>query len=486
MKKFENQVQFIKYSVLKEIARIGMDRCEEEEIQLIPEKIIPGPDPISRCCIYKERAIAEERVNIILNKNDSENVINVLETACDECPIYRFVITEACRGCLAHRCSQVCPVDAIYHVGQKAYIDQNKCIECGRCKSNCPYNAIAEVGRPCTRACPVDAISIDERKKAVIDNEKCIQCGACVYQCPFGAIVDKSSIFDVINLLKLSKDKKDMNLYAVVAPAISSQYSYAKIGQVKNAIKKLGFKDVIEAALGADIVAMHETKEFEDVIKNEGYMTSSCCPAFVNYIEKNFPMLEGKISSSVSPMIAVSRLIKNIDSNAKVVFIGPCTAKKMEITKVNLKGSTDFVLTFEELMAMLDAANIKVEYCEDENLDNASFFGRIFARSGGLTEAIRHIIEKEKIDVDFTPVICDGIKDCEKALKMAKVNKLKGNFIEGMVCEGGCIGGPVSLHHGKKDRFEVDKYGKLAVEKDVKDSLRIFDIENINLDRNKK
>lgn len=483
MRKFENQVQLIKYEVLKEVSKLAFKGTIKEERHKIPKTIIPGPEPRSRCCIYKERAIIEDRVELAMGGNkENKNIIEVLDIACDACPINRFVVTEACRGCLAHRCSEACPVGAIRHVGHKAYIDNNKCVECGRCREACQYNAIADVMRPCREACPVGALSIDKDKKAVIDNEKCIQCGACVYQCPFGAIVDKSFIVEVIDLLNRAKEE-DIHVYAAIAPAISSQFYYAKIGQVVNGLKKLGFYDVVEVALGADIVAQHEAEEFKETIEDKGVMTSSCCPAFVSHINKNYPMLKDKVSSSVSPMIAISRLIKNIDDNAKVVFIGPCIAKKMEIKEKDLYGSTDYVITFEELAAMLDGAEIDLEYLEEDSLDNASFYGRVFARSGGLTEAIRHVVGKEKYDIDFEPVICEGMKECEKALKIAKANKLKCNFIEGMACEGGCIGGPASLHHGPKDRGQVDKYGKEAMEKDVKDSIRIFNIDGIELER---
>lgn len=487
MRKFENQVQLIKYEVLKEVSRLALEGRLDEDLNAIPSIIDPGPEPRTRCCIYKERAITVERVKLALGGDKSNpNVVEVLETACDACPINRFVVTEACRGCLAHRCYDACPVDAIHFVEHRAYINPNKCIECGKCKEVCPYNAISDVMRPCRRACPTSALSINEEKKAVIDNEKCIQCGACVYQCPFGAVMDKSSIVEIIQLLKKAKYNKDTKVYAVIAPAISSQFTYAKIGQVVNGIKMLGFHNVVEAALGADIIAKHEAMEFVQKIENQKIMTSSCCPAFVSFIKKNYPMLESKISHSVSPMIAVSRLIKNTDENAIVVFIGPCIAKKKEIKENGLRGSVDFVMTFEELAALLDAAEIKVEYCDEDVLDNASFFGRIFARTGGLTEAVRHVMEADNIDIAFKPVSCDGIKECDKALKLARVNKLDGNFIEGMGCIGGCIGGAASLHHGPKDRNEVDKYGKLAMEKDINDSLRIFDIDKLVLDRNLK
>lgn len=487
MRKFESNVQLIKYEVLKEVAKLTMNNELETEYHKIPKKIIPGPEPRTRCCVYKERAILDERVKLAMGGDkNNKNIIEVIDIACDECPANRFVVTEACRGCLAHRCSEVCPVGAIQHIGHKAYIDQSKCIECGKCREVCPYNAIADVKRPCIKACNASALSINENKKVVIDNEKCIQCGACVYQCPFGAIMDKSYIVDVIELLKNAKENKDTKVYAVIAPAISSQFTYANIEQVITGIKKLGFHDVVEAALGADIVAYHEAIEFAENVGEKGVVTTSCCPAFVSYIEKNYPELINNISNTVSPMIAISRLIRSLDEKAKIVFIGPCTAKKMEIQREELKGDTDYVITFEELAAMLDAGEISLKECESGILNNASFFGRIFARSGGVTDAIKHVIKEEELNVDFKPVSCDGLKECDKALKIAKLNRLNGNFIEGMACKGGCIGGPASLHHGPKDKKEVDKYGKLASETSVRDSLRVFELDKINLENKPK
>ena len=484
VRKFENDVQLIKYEVLREVARFAMEGTLEEKLDTIPLIIDPGPEPRTRCCIYKERAITKERVKLAMGGNkENKNIVEVIDIACDRCPINRFFVTEACRGCLAHRCSEACPRGAIYHVGGRSYIDQDKCIKCGRCKEACPYNAIADVMRPCRKACVSGAISNDESKKAVIDNDKCIQCGACVIQCPFGAIMDKSFIVDVIKILDESKKNKDIHVYAIIAPAISSQFTYAKIEQVVSGIKKLGFHDVVEVALGADMVALNEAEEFKETVEEKGYVTSSCCPAFVSYIKKYYPQLADKISNTVSPMIATARLIKDIDDKAKVVFIGPCIAKKAEITEGELKEDVDFVITFEELAAMLDAAEINLAECGDGELNNASYFGRIFARSGGVTESIKHVIEVKKLDVDFTPVPCDGLKECDKSLKMAKVKRLNGNFIEGMACQGGCIAGPASLHHGPKDKNEVDKYGKLALEKDIESSLRVFEIKNIDLNR---
>lgn len=484
LRSFESDVQLIKYEVLKEVIKLELEGNLKRKYKTIPKKIIPGPKPITRCCIYKEREIINERVKMAMGGDkNNENIIEVISIACDECPINRFTITEACRGCLAHRCAEVCPRGAIYTINQRSYIDTNKCIECGKCKEVCPYNAISDVMRPCKKACSAKALDFDEDKKAVIDNDKCIQCGACVYQCPFGAIVDKSFVVDVVRLLKKAKATDRSHVYAVMAPAISSQFTYAKIGQVVTGIKKLGFHDVVEVALGADMVAEHETNEFAEKYKENKPMTSSCCPAFVSYIKKNHPELIDNISNTVSPMIAISKLIKKTDKRAKVVFIGPCTAKKAEISQPDIKGATDYVITFEELQAMLDAEEINIEECEETPLNNASFFGRIFARSGGVISAIENIIKSEKLDIDFKPVKCEGIRECSKALNLMKFNKLNGNYIEGMACVGGCIGGAASLCHGPKDKTEVDKYAGLALEKQVSSSLRIVKMENVDLDR---
>lgn len=486
MKTFDNDIQLIKYEVIQEVVKLALKGTLKKEGKNLFKVLVPGPKARTRCCIHKERAIIGERIKLVMGGNKkNKNVIEVINIACDECPIERFRVTEACRGCLTHKCIQVCPVGAIQSIDRKSYINPNKCIECGKCKTVCPYNAISDVLRPCMRACKAGALSIDEDKKAVIDNDKCIQCGSCVYQCPFGAIMDKSSVVDITNVLLEATENKDIHVYAVVAPAISSQFTYAKLGQVVSGIRKMGFKDVIEVALGADMVIQNETKEFIENIEELKTMTSSCCPAFVSYIKKNFPELGKHVSSTVSPMIAISKLIKSTDPLAKIVFIGPCTAKKMEIKQADIKGITDYVMTFEELQAMLDAFDINLSECDELPLNNASFYGRIFARSGGLTEAVKHLVESKDTAVEFKPISCDGLLECDKALKLLKFNRSSGNFIEGMACNGGCIGGAASLNHGPKDKNEVDKYGKLALEENVDDSLRVMKLEDIDLHRGK-
>ena len=431
MRTFETKIQELKTAVLTEVARLTWeDRLQTGTAILdIPEKIIPGPTATLRCCIYKERAIINSRVKLAMGGDKSNPcLVEVLPIACDECPVTEITVGPSCRGCLATRCVHACPKDAITIVNH--------------------------------RAC--------------IDHEKCISCGACVYQCPFGAIVDKSFILDAVNLIKGSHENQDYKVYAVVAPSISSQFSYAKLGQVITGIQRLGFYHVIEAALGADMVAYKEAAELAE----KGFLTSSCCPAFVSYIKKNFPTMVDKISHNLSPAAEIGRYIKETTPGAKVVFIGPCTAKKMEFKEGEPASQyIDCTLTFEELQALFDSRNIDLTTLEEGVLDNASYYGRIFARSGGLSDAVVEALkEQNNEDFKLNAIACDGIEACKAALLRASKNVLPNNFIEGMACTGGCIGGAGCLTHGEKNKADVDKYGKQAMEKTILDAISVTDV----------
>jgi len=470
MKKFDTKVQHLKYKVLREVARLAWKNELFENILDIPKIIVPGNKPTTRCCVYKERAILAERVKLAMGGNkDNKNVIEVIEIACDECPVGGYEVTNACRGCLAHRCVDACKFDAIYlDNNYVAHIDKDKCKECGACSRVCPYTAIVNNKRPCQNACKVKAITMNEEKAAVIDESKCIACGACVYQCPFGAIMDKSYILNAIDIIKKSENNTKYKVYAVVAPSIASQFSYAKLGQVIKGLKELGFYSIVEAALGADMVAYDEAKELVE----KKFLTSSCCPAFVNYIEKNHPNLVKDISSNLSPMATISKYIKENDKTAKIVFIGPCTAKKMEIQRENVKQYVDVVLTFEELQALFDSKDLDISTLGEDVLDNASYYGRIFARSGGLSDAVKESLKEQNItDFEVKPIACNGIEECKIALLKKNKNLLDANFIEGMACIGGCIGGAGCLTHGEKNKTEVDNYGKQAMEKTILDAI---------------
>ena len=471
MRKFDTKVQHLKYKVLREVARQAWADTLLENLLDIPKIIVPGNTPTMRCCVYKERAILGERVKLAMGGDKTNpNVIEVIEIACDECPVGGYEVTNACRGCLAHRCEDVCKRGAIsFDETHVAHIDKTKCVECGACAKVCPYTAIVGRKRPCQNACKVKAISMNENKAAAIDNNKCISCGACVYQCPFGAIMDKSYILDAIELLK-NRDGKN-KVYAIVAPSISSQFTYAKLGQVITGMKKLGFHTVVEAALGADMVAQAESKELAE----KGFLTSSCCPAFVAYIKKNFPALVPFVSHNLSPMGAISKYIKETEENAKIIFIGPCTAKKAEVQLDSVKPYVDVVLTFEELQALFDSRDLDITTLEEDVLDNASYYGRIFARSGGLSDAVAEGLKEQGLeDFKLNACACDGIEACRVALLKKSKNLLDANFIEGMACIGGCIGGAGCLTHGEKSKTEVDKYGMLAHEKTITEAVSVL------------
>ena len=472
MKKFDTKVQHLKYKVLREVAKHAWSNTLFENMLEIPNTIIPGKTSTMRCCVYKERAILSERVKIAMGgiKNTS-NIIDVIDIACDECPAAGYEVTDSCRGCLAHRCEDVCKKDAItFDQNHVAHIDKTKCVECGQCAKVCPYSAIVNRKRPCQNACKIKAISSNGDNAAIIDYNKCTACGACVYQCPFGAITDKSYILNVIELIKNSDNNQKYKIYAMVAPSVSSQFTYAKLGQVIMGLKELGFFTVVEAALGADMVAKAESRELSE----KGFLISSCCPAFVSYVKGEFPDLVQYISHNLSPMATLAKYIKETDFNSKVVFIGPCTAKKEEAHLDHVKPYVDAVLTFEELQALFDSKDIDITKLEEDVLDNASYFGRIFARSGGLSDAVAQGLKEQNIDFDLKAVPCDGIEACKIALLKKSKNNLDGNFIEGMACVGGCIGGAGCLTHGEKNKAEVDKYGREAFEKTIADAISIL------------
>lgn len=476
MRNFETDVQLLKYRVLKEVAGRAYDGNLMESYYEIPKIISPGPKATMRCCIYKERAIAQERVRLAMGGDRrNPNVIEVIPIACDECPVERYQVSESCRGCISQRCIKNCPKHAITKSKNgRAVIDPDLCIECGKCARVCPYGAITEHVRPCERSCKVGAIQMNEEKKAAIDIDKCIACGACVYQCPFGAIMDKSFMVDAINIIKNANHGENYKVAAIVAPALAAQFDEASLGQVVTGIQKLGIDYVVEAAMGADMVASKETDELVE----KGFLTSSCCPAFVSYIQKQVPELADKISHNLSPMAEIGRYVKiNAEMPVKTIFIGPCTAKKAEQQKPTVDLWIDCVITFEELQAMLDAREIELKVLDETSLVDASPWGRIFGRSGGLTEAVLEAAKEKGLDFEVKAEVCNGIEECKLALLKAKAGKLDKNFIEGMACVGGCVGGACSLNHEPKSRMKVDQYGKKAENQEIQTAIDKYKVQ---------
>ncbi len=358
-RQFVTDINMIKYEVCVEVAKLAFAGELESRRDEIPYTIIPGNTPKWRCCVYREREIVRQRVNLAegrpaVGTKSNKSIVQVLPAACEGCPINRFSVTSSCQMCMAKKCMGACNFGAITFEGGRAHIDPKKCKECGRCAEACPYNAIADLMRPCKRACPVDAITMDEDNIVAIDEEKCINCGQCVIGCPFGAITDKSFMVDVIKLIN-----SGAKVYAMVAPAISGQFGAdVNNGQIRQAIKALGFTDMYEVSLGADFVSKNEALELEEHVKEGKKMTTSCCPAFVNMIKKHFPQVLDAMSTTVSPMTATGRLIKAIDPEAVCVFIGPCIAKKGEVIDSITFGGADYAMTYEELASMFDAKDI--------------------------------------------------------------------------------------------------------------------------------
>ena len=464
MRIFDTKVQEIKYKVLCQVSKQTWEGNDSFAAFNDIAKVVVTKEDTTRCCIYKERAIVAERIKIALGGNKEDpNVVEVIDIACDECPEAGHVVTDLCRGCLAHRCKDACKLGAIqFDEHNKAKIDKSKCVECGKCAKVCPYRAINNFVRPCEQSCKVHAIHMGETGAAEIDPEKCTDCGACVYTCPFGAVVDKSYIVQAIHLIKESRIE-NFEVYAIMAPAVASQFTYASFGQVITAMKKIGFDGVMETALGADMTAEAEARE----LLEKGFVTSSCCPAFVKYVKQKFPGMQEKVSHTPSQMAMLGKAIKEKDPTSKVIFIGPCTAKKAEWKRPEVQPYIDCVLTFEELQALIDSMEIDIENLEESVLDEASGFGRGFACSGGVAQAVaqalKELAEKEGPDspaasFELKAAVCDGIESCRNTLARANKGLLQENFIEGMACEGGCIGGAGCLTHGEKNRQAIARH----------------------------
>lgn len=458
---FETKVQELKNDVLREVATLAWEDKLQGDLWDIPGKIVPGPEATMRCCIYKERAVVASRVKMALGGDRSNPcVVEVMEVACDECPVAEITVGPACRGCIATRCVHACPKDAITVVNHRSVIDHDKCITCGKCVAACPYGAITKNLRPCEKGCKGSAISMGPNRKASIDNDKCISCGNCVYQCPFGAIMDKSFIVDVVQMLR-GAERWGYHVYAAVAPSIAGQFAPASFGQVVAGLKALGFYGVYEVALGADMVADLEGEE----LLEKGELATSCCPAFVDYVEKNFPNQAGVISHTPSPMVLIGKHIKESDPLAKVVFVGPCVAKKKEFRLGKTMGAVDCVMTYEELNPLFESRGIEIEKLKAETLDEASGYGRAFAHSGGVSGAVAQSFKEKgltKEQFDLKAVPCSGIEACKLAFLKQGKGVLDGNFIEGMACDGGCVQGAGIIVRSPRNQIEVDKHAKEA------------------------
>ena len=475
----ENVIK-IKHDVLYEVAKLAFADELEEKRDGIAEALIPGPTPQFRCCIYKEREIIRQRVRLAEGKapgmNDDGNIVQVISSACEDCPISSYVVTDYCQNCIGKACINACNFGAIEMGRHRSHIDASKCKECGKCAQACPYHAIAALKRPCKFSCPVDAISYDENGISVINEEKCIRCGLCIHKCPFGAIGSKTYVVDVIKAIK-----SEHPVYALVAPATEGQFGEnITMNSWKKAMKAVGFTDLVEVGLGGDMTAAYEAEEWAEAYKNGKKMTTSCCPAFVNMIKKHYPELIDNVSTTISPMCAVSRMLKAKEPDAVTVFIGPCISKKSEVKDHAIEGNADYALTYSEIRAMMRAKDIELE--EDDNTyQESSVYGKRFANAGGVTEAVLQSLKESDDEIAATVNKCNGAAECKKALLLMKVGRLPEDFIEGMICEGGCVGGPSAFRPQasfKKDREAIISE---ADERGIHENLDHYDMDAFSM-----
>ncbi len=467
MKEIFTDVVTVRRQVFKEVAKLAYEDGDLHDLRRAVFNILPGETPVYRDNIFRERAIVGERLRLALGlpaRNASDlgpldedidlidvghrvyqpPLVNVITFACQACPTKTVTVTNNCRACIAHPCVNVCPKDAIKWTSDDgAVIDEDLCIRCGRCAQYCPYGAIITYDRPCAAHCGVKAIGSDEFGRAKIDYAKCVSCGRCITECPFGAISDKGEIYQLIRSFRRGEHH-----VAIVAPSFVGQFgSLVSPEQVFQGIRMLGFNEVMEVGLGADLTTMQEAEEFVHLVpKERPFMGTSCCNSWSLMVQKFFPEIAPYISETATPMIETAYYIKKCNPDAKVTFIGPCISKKLEALRDYVKDYVDFVITFEELMGMFVAKEIELaELDVPQTLDHASKTARGYAHSGGVAQAVEAYIKENWPEIDVSYEGAEGLDNCFKLMKAAKAGRKDGMLLEGMACEGGCIGGPGTL-----------------------------------------
>ena len=485
----------IRKKVFTEVARMAYTDGDYTKAEDLPYVIVPGDQPLHRESIFLERAIAGERVRLamglsvrsvqtrslitegmdhaaIAQQYYEPPLINIIPYACHACPTNQYRVTESCQNCLAASCQKVCPRDAISFVNGKSRIDTGKCIKCGKCAAACSYHAIIHIERPCQSACGMDAIGMDENGKAVINQDKCVSCGQCLVSCPFGAIVDKGQIYQVVRSIV-----EGNQVIAIVAPAFIGQFGkHSTPEKFTAAMKQLGFDRVVEVAVGADMCTIEEAKDFlEKVPAKQDFMATSCCPAWHSMVHKLFPAQSKNISMTLTPMVFTARLMKKQFPGCKVVFVGPCAAKKLEAIRENIRSDVDFVLTFEELQGMFEAKEVDFATIEaGEPMNEGTAAGRGFAVSGGVAGAVEKLIHETNPDLEVKTARAEGLRECRKLMTMAKAGKYNGYLLEGMACPGGCVAGagtilPVDLAAKVVGRYQSEAKSASPLESPYRD-----------------
>lgn len=499
----DTKVRKDRHEIFKAVAELAYNSTNLiDDIEALPYRLCNSDDPETWDNIYRERAVARERLRLALGMKlrpenqpvhvshgvEASNIdekyyepplLQVIPSACNACPVNQYKISKSnCMGCVAHPCIEVCPRGAISFKDGKSHIDQSKCIKCGKCKGVCPYDAISHRTRPCADACGVGAIKSDELGRADIDHSKCVSCGMCMVNCPFGAIADKSQIFQMIRALQSGRE-----LIAEIAPAFVGQFGKnVSPAQIKTALKMLGFSHVYEVALGADIGAIKEARHYIHKVSTGElpFLLTSCCPSWSSMAKNLFPETIESISNELTPMVATARVIKSEHKDADIVFIGPCASKKLEASRRTVRSDVSFVITFEELAGIFAARGIDLETVEPlEEMKDATASGRGYGAAGGVAEAIKSCINEYHPEVEVKIAHAEGLADCKKMLMLAKAGKMDGYMIEGMACPGGCIAGAgtcIPIAEAQKQLNEFKAAADVVIpEKDVIEQLPIED-----------
>ena len=478
----KNHITQLRREVLVRLIRAFLSENFVKNADKIPYEIRPKNSEVSyRCCIHKERAVLRYREIAALGftiENDDESkqiseyaeeaierqkpegeVLTIIDTACQSCVPSRVFVTDLCQGCVARPCVNTCPFDAITVKDGRSVINPEKCKNCMKCVSVCPYNAIVKLIVPCENACPVDAIRKNEVGVAEIDFDKCINCGACITACPFGAVAEKSQIIDILKSIKSGK-----KVVAMLAPSVVGQLP-VKIGQIAQGLIEAGFDDVYEVAQGADVTAVKEAEEFSERIKENGkFMTTSCCASYKEFVEKHAPNIKPFVSETKTPMHYIAEYIKTQEPDTATVFVGPCTAKRKEGL---IDENVDYVMSFEEMGALFVALHIELaKLSEYKFAAEASAQGRNFGVTSGVAESVRAASVN---DGAVKPVCINGLdkKNIRDLKNWAKKGICpEGNLIEVMACPGGCVGGSSVLNDKKVTTKKVKEYSEAS--KDIK------------------
>lgn len=464
-----NNATLMRRELMIHLIRLLIENRLIEDIDRIPIIMRPRDTSAYRDSVAKDRAVIKYQMMALLGFNieDEEDeltplsdyacralarteltdvILTVVDEACSSCHKAQHVVTDQCRGCVARPCTLNCPKKTISFVGRRAFIHEENCVNCGVCKDVCPYNAIIYSPVPCEAVCPVDAIYRNANGVEHIDKEKCVSCGKCKVACPFGAVMEKSHLLEIFTSKRQGK-----KLVAMVAPAIAAQFN-TELGRVLSSFKMLGFDYVYEVARGADVTTTTEAAELIERLEGGApFMTTSCCPGYTATVRRHVPELLPFVSHTLSPMAYTAQIVKKEHPDAIAVFVSPCSAKRYEAFH---DPNVDYVLTFEEYGAWLVAADVDVNTVMPELPGkDITQDSRFYGRSAGVFTAVKNFAGdfpiRERV---FNGVDKAAIRELKKLPK-----RPEANFVEVMMCEGGCIGGPATLSNPRVALRQLQK-----------------------------